>query len=1373
MRLPVATLVLIAAIALTLDSAAQEQVLTYEELYRGFESPDHARWGEVPLWWWEGEPMTRERITAELETLASEGVKAVCPIQRSPGRCNPQSFSPEWWDLFAYTNAECKRLGMALWAYDQVGYGHYGWLEKAAAHVGDARTRRALTITVEGSGPLQVDLPEGEVLSLRAYPLVNGIALDAESLDLVHTGIQRSFEWNPPGDSPQTSWRVVALVTEPFQTFYLSDTAGDAFVDMFYGKLERALGADSMGTSFAGVFQDEHPPTPRDIYTDELANTFRERCGYDITRAIPALHFDVGPLTPKYRTDYFDVYLSVVEQDYWKRVYSWTWERGLLTSHDNWGRNNINQQSEGYIDYFRSQRWFSAPGYDDSGQRPVTERNYYDAKIASSIARLYGRPRVWTEAFHSSGWGRTTDQTVSWLSAEFAFGANLYDEHGLYYATRASTWEHAAPDPHWRQPYWRYYDVLSDFVARCSYLMSQGQHVVDVGVHYPVASLLAGEPPDAEAPDYNRYMKLSRVIFDAGIDNDIVDDDSILSGEVRDGTLVMGGNGYRALVFGPETTMRRAVFEKAAALVRSGGAVVFVERLPSATTEAGREDPALAALLTELLGTRETPAESVSKQFDGGGFCAFISSDVSALPTAISAEVDRDVVASGGNVYVTHRRVGDVHAYLIQSVEPEPFDLEARFRADGVPELWDPFTGKINPVQVFERLDGYTTIRHRLDSNTATLVVIRPGDSRSSQGSESSQIIDEVALPATWAFSVMPTRDNKWGEFRWPPSGESIGPEVRSFQYREESSETGDTAGWQRQDLDDADWETVLYSTGPYWLMRPCEPSANSLVQEVLQSLDSVVAGDIWREVRFSKSIGLAQAAPWGGHSGYPDGHIDKNFINLPEDRKLLFTRMRSPKAQRLGLRVELCNSPARLWVNGEEQPFEEAVGNLPLREGENTVLLDVPDGGRGRLFAQAQPPTVSSIAEAAQGGAAPEIEKAFWIWSGGTQACYVRKAFELEALPKEARLTVSAFSGFRLFVNGEKVEEEIGPWANWEKPETFTITPLLRPGRNVIAIWGQFFAGQNVNKGEEAFQSRGIVLALKVKNADNVDFSVVTDESWRGAVDDFEGWESVAFDDTAWVPVKVRGKMGDAPWGMAVVENVGAVTEPKRPLSIELASPYLECFDDAPDLVYDVKPADARRIGWYRFDLPPGVRTIALPDGDYNAQLWVGGTLVEPQPRNAFVIEPTQGVTTAALRIEMGRGAYAGAAFPVPLRLDIDGGTIGLGLWSDYALPTYSGIGVYRQTVRLDPQEGVRTWLDLGQVLVAAEVLVNGKNAGVRVARPFKFDVSELIHRGENEIEVRVANTIAPHYTTIPAENLGPTDSGLVGPVRLIQTNE
>ena len=589
---------------------------SYEELRNGFSEPDHSIWGEVPLWWWEGQPMTKERATAELEELASKGVKSVCPIQRSPGRCNPQSFTPEWWEMFEHVNAECKRLGMTLWAYDQVGYGHYGWLEKAAAEVRDPEIRRVEILQVDGAGgtPIRLETPDGSLISARAYPIENEQLSDEESVDLSDRLNETLLEWNPPPGE----WRLVAVVAVPFQSFYLSASSADRFIDSFYGKLERALGKDSMGSSFVGIFQDEHPPTPRDIYTRDLANHFEKRFGYEIGRAVPALHFDVGPMTPKYRVDFFDAYLDVVEATYWKRVYDWTDERSLLTSHDNWGRQNIYRQTEGYIDYFRTQRWFSAPGFDDAGRHPLTHRNYYDTKIAASIARLYNRPRVWNEAFHTSGWGRTTDETLTWLTTGMVWGANLYDEHGLYYATNASTWEHAAPDPHWRQPYWHYYQTLSDFVARSSYLMSQGQHVVDAAVHYPVASLIAGEPPGDKEPDYNRYMALSRIIFNAGIDNDIIDDQSILDGKIGEGALEAGGNDYKALVFPPETTVRRAVLQKALELARSGGTVIFCEKLPTASVENGREDPKLMELLEELLGI---PGGVATEDFASKGFC--------------------------------------------------------------------------------------------------------------------------------------------------------------------------------------------------------------------------------------------------------------------------------------------------------------------------------------------------------------------------------------------------------------------------------------------------------------------------------------------------------------------------------------------------------------------------------------------------------------------------------------------------------------------------------------------------------------------------------------------------------------------------------
>lgn len=138
---PINLIILIAAmICTTINTNAQTDELSYNQLRKDFESPDYSYWGEVPLWWWEGESMDKERITWQLEELSAKGVKAVCPIQRSPARSYPESFSKEWWETLAFVHKECERLGMRLWVYDQLGYGQYGWFEKAAAQIENTGT---------------------------------------------------------------------------------------------------------------------------------------------------------------------------------------------------------------------------------------------------------------------------------------------------------------------------------------------------------------------------------------------------------------------------------------------------------------------------------------------------------------------------------------------------------------------------------------------------------------------------------------------------------------------------------------------------------------------------------------------------------------------------------------------------------------------------------------------------------------------------------------------------------------------------------------------------------------------------------------------------------------------------------------------------------------------------------------------------------------------------------------------------------------------------------------------------------------------------------------------------------------------------------
>ncbi|WP_175416224.1 glycosyl hydrolase [Aggregatimonas sangjinii] len=72
-----------------------------------------------------------------------------------------------------------------------------------------------------------------------------------------------------------------------------------------------------------------------------------------------------------------------------------------------------------------------------------------------------------------------------------------------------------------------------------------------------------------------------------------------------------------------------------------------------------------------------------------------------------------------------------------------------------------------------------------------------------------------------------------------------------------------------------------------------------------------------------------------------------------------------------------------------------------------------------------------------------------------------------------------------------------------------------------------------------------------------------------------------------------------------------------------------------------------------------------------------------------------------------------------------------------------YSGTAIYRKSVAIPKKlkDGDRAVLHLGEVKIAAEVIVNGKSAGVLWMAPFTLDISKYLQKGDNNLEIRVTN--------------------------------
>ena len=196
--------------------------------------------------------------------------------------------------------------------------------------------------------------------------------------------------------------------------------------------------------------------------------------------------------------------------------------------------------------------------------------------------------------------------------------------------------------------------------------------------------------------------------------------------------------------------------------------------------------------------------------------------------------------------------------------------------------------------------------------------------------------------------------------------------------------------------------------------------------------------------------------------------------------------------------------------------------------------------------------------------------------------------------------------------------------------------------------------------------------------------------------------------------------------------------------------------------LPFDVRADEQRPVGWYRFVAPPGLRSMTL-----NARGKVQA-LADGKPLTGLTLpEPTAKPVTVLLRIEQERGCYGGAAFPEPIKLDCGPGLMAPGDWSENeGLLSYSGGAWYRKTVEIPDAD--RVMLDLGAVVSSAEVRVNGRLAGIKIAPPWKVDITAFVKPGETRIEVLVCNTLANHFTSVPTGYRGDTRSGLLGPVTL-----
>ena len=166
-------------------------------------------------------------------------------------------------------------------------------------------------------------------------------------------------------------------------------------------------------------------------------------------------------------------------------------------------------------------------------------------------------------------------------------------------------------------------------------------------------------------------------------------------------------------------------------------------------------------------------------------------------------------------------------------------------------------------------------------------------------------------------------------------------------------------------------------------------------------------------------------------------------------------------------------------------------------------------------------------LAGAMSDGAAAYPAHLRWIWfpegqparSAPLGSRYFRASVTLppDTAVSCAHFIVNADDTCTPFVNGRALPKKGSGWMDFE---TYDVTRLLRPGRNVVAV--------------EVFNSAsaaGLAGWLVIRAGTEKRVLSVTDGTWKASDKPKPGWEQPAHDDSAWKAAMVLGPVTIAPW--------------------------------------------------------------------------------------------------------------------------------------------------------------------------------------------------------------------------------------------------
>lgn len=650
-----------------------------------------------------------------------------------------------------------RKLGLTVWEQDDQNYpcGYAGGLI-VAKNRKLARWEVTLEHELAIEGPEALNLAIGEfVHSPKEFAAIVATGPKGDFVDLTELASDGKLHW----DAPRGKWRIFIhaawqpgieapkgypdLVRGQVRGYIdpLSDEATSLFVKLVLEGTCRAIGMEHAGKTWKGFYIDEpayHSSgsilgEPGGFpYTPDLFPRFQQRYGYSLRRYLPVLWTSFGAKTVTVRHDFMDFVSREYDRLFLGKQTAFAEAHGMqINGHV--VESSPYQLGSGTGNDFRMLEAYSMGGFDNIFNQwydPDQDVYWRQSKMASSVSHYKQTPldEATVEHFAATGWRTGLTEMKSMMDWTTCRGMSRTVPCGLDTQT-PHVWE---DEPEFwlygensLAPYFHAYQVVAN---RETMMIRGGRHVAKALILDVAASAWVGPVED--------LWKADKAFSEAHFDYDnasyeVFTDPAKCRIEGRE--IHLGREEYDMVVLPGVDALPLAVARRLLAFYEAGGTVLtlgpgirivlapemasgkIVPRLPFRSAD-GQHDKEVKDIAARIWG----------EQASGRG-CAFAIEYKDVSPFLYSLD-EHDVWIDPNLTLLQyyHRRLSGRDLYFFNNEGEDVLTIVRLRGASGVPEFWDPVTGRICQAPCYSSNDREISLRLDLHHYESVFVVISP-----------------------------------------------------------------------------------------------------------------------------------------------------------------------------------------------------------------------------------------------------------------------------------------------------------------------------------------------------------------------------------------------------------------------------------------------------------------------------------------------------------------------------------------------------------------------------------------------------------------------------------------------------------------------